>query len=377
MKVLHINCNYVTTSLHATMISHMNNLTDNTVFCPVRKGMNYPMHFDDNVVVSECFSSLDRVFYYVKQNKLFQSINTLMEHNKFDIIHAYTLLTDGNLAMRLKLRYGIPYVVTIRGTDIYDFFRIKPYLINRGLRIMEQASAVFFLSHSYYDVVFEKYIPNKMKDRIMAKSFIVPNGINDFWFDNMSFNRNIEDTERRLTEKRIKLLCVGRIDKNKNIKTIQKSVKLLEKKGWLAHLEIVGGAENKRLYKSLVADTNSTFFPPKPKEELIAYYRNNDIFVLPSHKESFGLVYAEAMSQGMPVLYTKGQGFDGQFDEGTVGYRVDDNNPKDIAKRVIDICSDYAEISLRCKNKVLKFRWDEICGMYYEIYKNTLSFKVS
>ena len=39
--------------------------------------------------------------------------------------------------------------------------------------------------------------------------------------------------------------------------------------------------------------------------------------------ESFGLTYAEAMSQGVPVIYSKGQGFDGQFKEGVVGYHVD------------------------------------------------------
>lgn len=40
---------------------------------------------------------------------------------------------------------------------------------------------------------------------------------------------------------------------------------------------------------------------------------------MPSHKETFGLVYAEAMSQGLPIIYTKNQGFDGQFPDGYVG----------------------------------------------------------
>ena len=37
-------------------------------------------------------------------------------------------------------------------------------------------------------------------------------------------------------------------------------------------------------------------------------YRENDIYVMPSIIETFGLVYAEAMSQGLPVIYTRGQG---------------------------------------------------------------------
>ena len=40
-------------------------------------------------------------------------------------------------------------------------------------------------------------------------------------------------------------------------------------------------------------------------------------FCLPSHAETFGLVYVEAMSQGLPIIY-EGQGFDKQFQDGEV-----------------------------------------------------------
>ena len=43
---------------------------------------------------------------------------------------------------------------------------------------------------------------------------------------------------------------------------------------------------------------------------------------MPSRYETFGLVYGEAMSQGLPIIYSKGQGVDGYFKEGTVGYGV-------------------------------------------------------
>ena len=59
------------------------------------------------------------------------------------------------------------------------------------------------------------------------------------------------------------------------------------------------------------------------KEELIKLYRDSHIFTMPSITESFGLVYAEAMTQALPVVYTKGQGFDGQFPDGEVGYSVE------------------------------------------------------
>src|SRR5690606_19135661 len=40
------------------------------------------------------------------------------------------------------------------------------------------------------------------------------------------------------------------------------------------------------------------------KEELIRIYRDCHLFVMPSRNETFGLVYVEAMLQGLPILYT-------------------------------------------------------------------------
>jgi len=110
------------------------------------------------------------------------------------------------------------------------------------------------------------------------------------------------------------------------------------------------------------------YIPPKPKEELINIYRNNDIFIMPSIHETFGLVYAEAMSQGLPIIYTKGQGFDGQFLEGIVGYHVNCKDPKDIYKRIKDILKNYESISNNCIKKANKFNWGKISDQYHNIY---------
>src|SRR5699024_12238501 len=77
-----------------------------------------------------------------------------------------------------------------------------------------------------------------------------------------------------------------------------------------------------------------TIHSPVEVNELISIYRENDIFIMPSFSETFGLVYPEAMSQGLPVLYTKGQGFDGQYEDGYVGYPACADNPKDIAEKI-------------------------------------------
>jgi glycosyltransferase involved in cell wall biosynthesis len=105
------------------------------------------------------------------------------------------------------------------------------------------------------------------------------------------------------------------------------------------------------------------------KERLIELYRSSDIFVMASFTESFGLVYAEAMSQNLPVIYTKGQGFDNQFDEGVVGYHVSAKDPEDVAEGIKCIIDNYSEIQKNLVRSAGEFSWTRIVEKYDRIYK--------
>ena len=104
------------------------------------------------------------------------------------------------------------------------------------------------------------------------------------------------------------------------------------------------------------------------KEQLLQLYRKYDIFVMPSKAETFGLVYAEAISQGMPVIYTKDQGFDGQFKDGEVGFAVKYDNVPEIVQRIVYIYDNLAVFSKRCSEYANKFSWKRICLEYKKIY---------
>lgn len=144
------------------------------------------------------------------------------------------------------------------------------------------------------------------------------------------------------------------------------------KLGYEVSYTIVGRITRKKYWNIINQYTFIKYVPHCKKEDLINYYRNADIFVMPSKHETFGLVYAEAMSQGLPVIYTKGQGFDGQFEEGEIGFSVAYDSPKEIADRIVDILNNYVNISYRCLLNIDRFKWDEIAKKYYEIYKAIL-----
>jgi len=94
---------------------------------------------------------------------------------------------------------------------------------------------------------------------------------------------------------------------------------------------------------------------------------------MPSITETFGLVYTEAMSQGMPVIYSEKQGFDGQFKEGIIGYHVNSFNAEEIAKKILKIISNYEKISRNCLKYSHLFDWKNISGKYSQIYNDILS----
>ncbi len=362
MRVLHINCNYIGTTLHQTMIEHLDTLGyENQVFVPTYDKNLAVIKPNANVCVSECFHKWDRLFFDFKQQKIKKGLESKIPVADYALIHAYTLFTDGNCARKLSKQYGIPYVVAVRNTDVNDFFRLMPHLRKRGVQIMRDAAAVFFLSESYQNQVFEKYIPLKYQGEIKEKTYIIPNGIDSFWFNTSASKKSLG--------KSIKLVYAGRIDRNKNIPTTQKAMDILREKGYETSLTVVGKVVDTKEYDRIKKHPYTKYYPATPKEKLVEVYRASDIFVMPSFTESFGLVYAEAMSQGLPVIYSKGQGFDQQFQEGVVGYHVNADDPVDVAEGIKRVIESYSEIQKNTVQSAKVFDWARITEKYNDIYQ--------
>ena len=369
MKVLHINCNYIATTLHQLMVRGLGKCgVDSEVFVPVYDRSTGVIEPDDCVKVCECFKKRDRIAFDYKQRKIIRAAKREYDFSDFDVLHAYTLFTDGNAARVLSEKYGIPYVVAVRNTDVNAFFKKMVHLRSRGVKNMLSASRVFFLSGSYRDIVLERYVPAKYRDIIMAKSEVIPNGIDDFWFRNAYVSRDYDEIEGRIEKKSIRLVYAGSIDRNKNITLTCNAVEILKKEGWNVDFTVVGKVNDDKVFDEI--NDKVRYLTKRPKEELIDCYRDADIFVMPSVFESFGLVYAEAMSQGLPVIYTKGQGFDNQFSEGYVGYHVSDSDAEDVAQKINLIAEKYTEMSKRALNSIEKFRWQNICERYARIYED-------
>ena len=315
MKVLHINSYFSVSKFYKSLYDKQRESgLDLEVYVPVAAGYDAQGRvFGDYATLSRTHGKYDRIIFHIKHNKTYKDIIGKYEIGKFSVAHAHSLFSNGYIALKLKKNFGIPYVVAVRNTDVNVFFKQMRHMRRLGVEILEEAEKVIFLSKSYRDSVMEKYVPKRIRKEIMDKSEIMPNGIDDFWFENRGTPKEISEP------KKLRLVYAGVIDRNKNLDATVKAINILQSKGYDVQFTVVGRIEDKKIHGRISSLPYVKYIEPQPKEELIKIYRSSDIFVMPSVTETFGLVYAEAMSQGLPVIYTKGQGFDGQFEEGEGG----------------------------------------------------------
>jgi glycosyltransferase involved in cell wall biosynthesis len=368
MKILHINSYYSTSLFYKNLFDYqIKNGLNIDVFVPVsstfkKKNFDYGKY----TTINKDYNQHDRFIFHFKHQKICKDIQCKYDFKEYSLIHAHSLFSNGYIALRLKKKYGTPYIIAVRNTDVNVFFKRMINLRKLGLEILNEAEQIIFMSKSYKNQVMNKYVPKNIKEEIENKISIIPNGIDDFWFDNIGF------VKQKPKAPILRLVQIGDINKNKNIETTVNVVDLLIEKGYKVRLDVVGKVKDKKIFNKIKSLDFVNFLGYKSKDELIRIFRENDIFILPSINETFGLVYAEAMSQGLPIIYTKGQGFDGQFIDGEVGFSVNCCNANDIAMKILEILKNYENISKNCLSRCLKYRWKIHTKDYEEIYKSIL-----
>ena len=317
---------------------------------------------EERVIHTKCFYRIDRFLFFIKQRKIFNALKYNITSIKPDVFHAHFVFSSGYICMKFKEKYDIPYIVSVQNTDVNLFFRYMIHMRKVGMNIMLNTSKIIFISSSYRDEVINKYIPVKKRKSILEKSVIIPFGIDEFWLTKSKIKY------KKIEVRKIKLLTVATINRNKNQLTVAKVAELLNNKGYQITYTVIGKIGDKNIYRKLVKYNFVRYIENLPKEKLIEYYKNADIFIMPSIHETFGLVYAEALTQGLPIIYTKDQGFAGNFKDGEVGYAVPRYNTKYIYDCILKITENYKNISDRCIKNSLKFDWNKIAEKFSQIY---------
>lgn len=368
MKVLQISNDFVGSKVHRNLFECLDKLgVEQTIYCPVRDtkciGANQFVGHSASFIYSNIIQPWYKFVYHLKANRIYQDLRKKVSPRCFDLIHAASLFSDGIQAYKIYKAYGVPYIVAVRSTDVNDFLSIAPHTWRTGRKILINASKIVFISPALKSRFCQhKYIKTFLS-RIVGKIFIQPNGIDNYWIDNVN-RGSLPDNHN--------VLYVGTFLKRKNPVLLIRAILDLARKYADIKLNIVGstGEEEAEVLRYVQQYPEILCYHGQINErhKLLECYRSNTLFVLPSIHETFGLVYLEALSQNLPVVYVRGDGIDGLLTD-DAGIGIDAPGQESIKKAIITVFENRSSFS-NYNYDFEQYRWIHIARHYMDVYKS-------
>lgn len=133
---------------------------------------------------------------------------------------------------------------------------------------------------------------------------------------------------------------------NKNARMIIEAAMLAAEQLDGLRLEIIGTGSPAAFARvqSMARTDRVQLIGPLPNHEIQATLNQTACFVMPSVRESYGMVFAEALLAGCPVIHGAGNGIDGYFNGSTFAQPARPNGPVGLAQQIIDMITAQPQI---------------------------------
>lgn len=279
--------------------------------------------------------------------------------NSYDMIDAqsYSPLLSSTIAAKIKR-------TPILGT-IYD---------------TSSAGSDQWMNHSFLANSLEKFLVNLPFDKIIT----ISKSTRDSLIDDFGVSKDkIEliyigvDTQKydsidKIEKIQNKLIFVGRLIPHKHVDHLIESFEEILKNIPDARLVVVGRGDEKenivRLVSSKSLDNYVSFEENLSDEDLIRQIKESEVLVLPSTREGFGMVLAEANYCKVPVVtYASGGTLD-VVEDGYNGFLVEPENIPQLTEKIMLLLNDkqlQKQMGTNGRIKVeTQFNWDIIVDEY-------------
>jgi glycosyltransferase involved in cell wall biosynthesis len=217
---------------------------------------------------------------------------TIKKYGKPDLIHAYISTPGGEMAYKISGKYNVPFIITEHMGPFVSANMLVNGKLPKGMQdAIENASAMISVSQAH---------SKQIKKLINKHVQIIPNAINEnvFYPDN-----TFAETHSTFTF----LTVSSTLHNSKGIDTLINAIKICNDKGIKALFKI-GGSEKYLPEAKLSAIKNNIeniiWFAMLTREQVSKAMKQCHAFILASRQESFGVVYAEAIASGKPVIAT-------------------------------------------------------------------------
>ena len=343
-KIPDLKVDLVTSSLNE---SKTENISENIAVHYLDIGKKGNLHFQTNFnLLAYSWKS----YFYCKN---------LIKNEKFDLTLAFFGIPCGYIAMKL----GLPYIVSLRGSDVPFYnerFKWPDKLVFRRLSrvIWRKAQYVIALSNDLIQLA-----RNTTKTQ---KISVIYNGINIKEF--------YPDVEKNKQEKSFNILFIGRLIERKGLIYLLEALQQITAEYPQTKLLVAGDGPMKMEYENYVKNnglSGKVEFLGIVKHDYIAeLYRRAHVFVLPSLNEALGNVTQEALASGLPIVTTK-TGAAELIDDN--GFIIAKKSAKEIAEALRKIIEDEnlrKKFSARSRELAENMSWENTAKKYYELFES-------
>lgn len=294
------------------------------------------------------------------------NINKWVTAKKLNLISFH----GGTGGVFLARELDIPIIYTCHGT-LYRQYKSSPIqrwkwvLSKLEQRSYEQAEVIRAVSKDVRNIIVSKYGINAEKVKVIY------NGVNSDEFKKIEEVNKIQNS----------LIFVGRLEPRKGISSLVREVIPLIKKDIPDVKLFIAGSgslqnELKALVKSLGLEPNITFLGWVSGQELVKWYNQACIAVIPPIFEPFGQTTTEAMSCGTPIIATRVPAISEIIENGENGLLVEYGDIKALSEAIIGLLGDDAmqrKFSIAGRKDVEhKFNWDTVAKEMKKIILTTM-----
>jgi glycosyltransferase involved in cell wall biosynthesis len=298
-------------------------------------------------------------------------IGEVLERFKPDLIHITGPSEVGMLGAGLAHHLGVPLAASWH-TNVHEyaarrsdwFLRLLP---KRHSQATEQKieDIAMAAAAKFYSVAQVLFAPNPELCALLARTtgrecHLMPRGVDAELFHPAKRLRDPEDRDHVLG-------FVGRLSIEKNVTLLARVQEELEAMGHKSFRFLIvghGGEEGWLRERMPRAEITGVL----KGEELSRAYANMDLFVFPSHTDTFGNVVLEALASGVPAIVTPDGGPRTIVRDGVTGRTVDDD---DFAAAVAGVLGDpvtHAEMRVKAREFALTMSWDSVFEGVYAAY---------
>jgi len=229
------------------------------------------------------------------------------------IVHAHSSALPGCMVGRTG---NAKLVVSMLDDELFDVAPASPAWRRAITDTLRRADAVVYLSPLLMRIGLEAAGPHQ--------ACVIPLAI------------DVYDDLRPHRADTFTVSTAARLIERKKVHVLIEAFVALRREVPGARLVVIGDGPERHRLEELAARLGAAqavqFTGHLTHREVVTRIAESHVFVLPSIRESLGTVYFEAMSQGVPVVGTVGEGIADFIEDGEDGFLVPPNDPEPLVR---------------------------------------------